>query len=154
MHFELGSVTVRTGLPAVAGVVAGVLAFAWAGAPAAGPAVSEETEQTARVHLLTPRREGRLAGDAVRGEVIYKKYCATCHGESGKGDGPAAAILHPRPRDHTNGAYMSTVPDEQLARIIREGGAALGRSPLMPAAKSLSKEAIDDLIAHIRSIAR
>ena len=154
MRFELGSVTARVGLPAVALVVAGFLAFVWADAPAGEPAVSKEAEETARVHLLPPRREVRLTGDAVRGNVIYMKYCATCHGETGKGDGPAAAILHPKPRDHTNGAYISTAPDEHLAAIIREGGAALGRSPLMPAAKTLSKEEIHDLIAHIRNIAR
>jgi putative copper export protein/mono/diheme cytochrome c family protein len=33
------------------------------------------------------------------GEGIYLRYCQACHGVSGRGDGPAAAALKPRPAD-------------------------------------------------------
>lgn len=32
---------------------------------------------------------------------MFKSYCAPCHGVSGKGDGPAAAALNPKPADLT-----------------------------------------------------
>ena len=35
------------------------------------------------------------------GAVLYHRYCASCHGPTGRGDGPAAAALTPRPPDFT-----------------------------------------------------
>lgn len=34
-----------------------------------------------------------------RGRKIFGAYCATCHGVTGAGDGPAGKVLTPRPRD-------------------------------------------------------
>ncbi len=31
------------------------------------------------------------------GQALYQTNCATCHGDSGHGDGPVAASLNPRP---------------------------------------------------------
>ncbi|MBH0177281.1 MAG: c-type cytochrome [Nitrospira sp.] len=45
-----------------------------------------------------------------RGNVIYKEYCSQCHGATGKGDGPAASGLEPKPAIHTN------IPFEKLFR--------------------------------------
>lgn len=36
-----------------------------------------------------------------RGEVLFKQNCTSCHGESGRGDGPAATSLNPKPRNFT-----------------------------------------------------
>jgi mono/diheme cytochrome c family protein len=38
---------------------------------------------------------------AVEGRDLYMRYCASCHGNSGTGDGPVAAALEPRPADLT-----------------------------------------------------
>lgn len=38
---------------------------------------------------------------ATGGEVLYLRYCASCHGTSGRGDGPVAADLRERPTDLT-----------------------------------------------------
>src|SRR5438477_12657114 len=40
------------------------------------------------------------------GAKVYTERCVLCHGPNGKGDGPAAAGLNPKPRNHTDGAYM------------------------------------------------
>ncbi len=37
-----------------------------------------------------------------RGKEIYAKECVSCHGSSGRGDGPAAPTMNPRPRNFTN----------------------------------------------------
>ncbi len=37
----------------------------------------------------------------VAGKEMFRRYWASCHGESGKGDGPAATALTPRPPDLT-----------------------------------------------------
>jgi mono/diheme cytochrome c family protein len=51
---------------------------------------------------------------------LYKTYCASCHGESGRGDGPVAEHLRPRPADLTQIARKSggTYPADAVARII------------------------------------
>jgi mono/diheme cytochrome c family protein len=37
----------------------------------------------------------------IAGEEMYASYCAACHGDKGKGDGPAAAATATPPRDLT-----------------------------------------------------
>jgi mono/diheme cytochrome c family protein len=42
--------------------------------------------------------ERRLAIRSVEGQDLFEFYCASCHGRTGKGDGPAAvALKHPPP---------------------------------------------------------
>jgi mono/diheme cytochrome c family protein len=37
-----------------------------------------------------------------RGEVLFKQNCTSCHGDAGRGDGPAVATLNPKPRNFTS----------------------------------------------------
>lgn len=66
-----------------------------------------------------------------RGKVIYKQYCAQCHGFTGKGDGPAASGLEPKPAIHANIPFEK-LPIDYLYNVINHGGAAVGKSPNMP----------------------
>jgi mono/diheme cytochrome c family protein len=43
----------------------------------------------------------RGGGTPVAGQVLYARYCAACHGTTGRGDGPVAAVLQPKPTDLT-----------------------------------------------------
>lgn len=60
------------------------------------------------------------------GELLYRRYCAACHGIDGRGDGPAATALCPRPPDLTR--LESNVRDlmRQIdgSRTIRAHGTA------------------------------
>ena len=69
------------------------------------------------------------------------------------GDGPAATAMNPRPADHTDPVRMGGLSDRHLYDIISNGGAAVGRSPLMPSWDAqLSDQDIRDLIAHLRAL--
>lgn len=93
-------------------------------------------------------------GDAKAGKAKYESLCAGCHGKTGKGDGPAAASLNPKPQDHTDGKTMNSLTDKYLADIIKDGGAGVKKSPLMPAwGKTLKDQEISDVVAYIRSLA-
>jgi cytochrome c oxidase cbb3-type subunit 3 len=93
------------------------------------------------------------AADAEQGKKLYGQFCVSCHGQSGKGDGAAAAALNPKPRDHTNREYMSKLSDAELLNVIKNGGASIGKSPLMPPwGASLKDEQIQDIIAYIRTL--
>lgn len=87
------------------------------------------------------------------GEQIYKANCVACHGMTGKGDGPAAGVLKPPPRDHTDRAYMDTMSDEDLKKVIVMGGAIKGR-PLMPSHPQIRGQQLDALTAYVRSLSR
>jgi DMSO reductase family type II enzyme heme b subunit len=96
------------------------------------------------------------AGDAASGKAVYEKKCALCHGAEGKGDGPGAATLDPRPRDFTRGLYKirttaSGQPptDTDLFRIITEG--MPGTS--MPDWKALPEKERWDLVAYLKTFA-
>lgn len=86
-----------------------------------------------------------------KGRGIYKTYCAPCHGESGRGDGPGAGVMKPPPRDHTDRAYMSTLSDEDLAKVIQIGGALKGK-PLMPGNPQIKGAELAALVAYTRSL--
>ncbi len=80
----------RLGLPIV-------LAGCWAGSAAAEP-----------------------ADIAAAGQVIYSHYCASCHGVSGRGNGPVAEELQVPPPDLTrlSERYGLPLPRDQLAETI------------------------------------
>jgi mono/diheme cytochrome c family protein len=94
------------------------------------------------------------AQDKVEGKKYYVTYCSGCHGESGKGDGPAAVSLPVKPTNHTDGTVMNQLPDKFLFEIISKGGSAVGKSPFMPAwGSQLRDKQVQDVIAYVRSLA-
>jgi mono/diheme cytochrome c family protein len=90
-------------------------------------------------------------GDPAKGKEKFNQICASCHGEKGHGDGPAAAALNPKPRNLSDAKYVSAISDEQLFKTIKEGGAAVGKSALMPAWGSVLNDSdIWNVIAYVR----
>jgi mono/diheme cytochrome c family protein len=95
-----------------------------------------------------------LKPDVAAGAALYAANCATCHGAHGDGDGPASAALVPKPAKHHDGNYMNPLSNEHIFKVIKEGGAAAGKSPMMaPWGGMLSDAQIWDLVAFLRSIA-
>ncbi|HSE83331.1 MAG TPA: cytochrome c [Thermodesulfobacteriota bacterium] len=95
--------------------------------------------------------EAAQKGDPAKGKETYNQICASCHGPGGKGDGPAAAALDPKPRDHTDVKYMSSISNDYMFKVISQGGASVGKSQLMPAwGGTLSEQDIWNVIAYIR----
>jgi mono/diheme cytochrome c family protein len=85
-------------------------------------------------------------------EDIFARRCATCHGERGRGDGPAGRGLFPPPRDFTDAAWQASVDDARLRRVIVEGGASVGLSSHMLANADLADSPV--LVGEIVKIVR
>jgi mono/diheme cytochrome c family protein len=110
-------------------------------------------EQSAAAEAAGPRPTVVTAGLLERGAGVYKVNCIACHGPLGKGDGPSAATLDPKPRDHSNRAYMDGLSDEQIAATIVQGGAPRGY-PNMPSNPHIKGEDLVALVAHVRTLSR
>ncbi len=88
------------------------------------------------------------------GKQVFTKQCAPCHGVEGRGDGEAAYLLYPRPRDFRTSRFrlVSTwegVPtDDDLFQTISRGmpGSA------MPAWGYLPEETRWALVAYVKSL--
>ena len=106
--------------------------------------------------LLVVISSASVAGaqNQAEGRKLYANYCASCHGEKGKGDGVAAGSLPVKPKDHTNGAVMNQMTDQSLADVISKGGGATGKSSFMPAwGASVNEKQVRDIVAYIRTLA-
>jgi cytochrome c553 len=116
---------------------------------------------TAYPLLLIPAAAVLLAGlltgpvfgdDDIPVTMTYQVYCARCHGESGKGDGPDGATLSPKPRDFADCSVMGKITDATIVKAIKGGGASVGVSRDMPAwGEALSDKKIDALAAFVRT---
>ncbi|HMC57213.1 MAG TPA: c-type cytochrome [Gemmatimonadaceae bacterium] len=83
--------------------------------------------------------------------ALYAKWCATCHGASGRGDGPNARFLPIAPAVHASAAQMAARSDDMLFDAIAGGGWVMGKSPRMPAfGQTLSSAEIRSLVGYIR----
>ena len=80
---------------------------------------------------------------------LYAKYCNSCHGPAGNGDGPAAKMLKPPPPQFST--VLTGMADADLAKIIKEGGKAAGKSVRMPAfASKLNDDQIHSLVEYVK----
>jgi len=86
------------------------------------------------------------------GRTLFESRCFVCHGRTGQGNGPAAVGLNPPPADFTKPTWQAGISDPDLMRVIKDGGSALGRSPLMPPNGDLNERQIEALIAFVRSL--
>lgn len=120
------------------------------------PKADTETTGTKQIVEVT-KDVGRTVegkGDPEAGKQTYAAMCVSCHGPTGKGDGPAAAALPVKAADLTDGEDVNAESDEFLFTIIKEGGASVGKSALMtPWGGQLTDQQIWNLVSYIRTLA-
>lgn len=126
-------------------VAVSVLAFS-VGSVAVGDDFKAPAE-AAKVENPVPKTKENLA----RARLIYLKRCMSCHGITGKGDGPEAAGLDPAPGDFTNAKEMNAQTDGDLFWKISNGkGKMKPYSELVPANPEQDRW---DLVNFIRTFA-
>ena len=118
---------------------------------------------------LAQTQPGTFGLEDLSGAELYQRFCASCHGESGRGDGPVAGTLVTAVPDLTqiHRRYNNSFPIEALRAIVdgRNLITAHGTRS-MPVwgyefwwdegadseAESAARDLIDKLLAYIRSI--
>jgi len=79
---------------------------------------------------------------------LYAEYCAQCHGDTGKGDGPEAAMYKTKPADFADAHMMSEMPDGELYYKMTEG-----RRPMPGFKKTLTEEQRWMLVSYVKTFA-
>lgn len=96
---------------------------------------------------------GTAVQAADHGEELYQVYCTQCHGVEGHGNGVNAAHMSVQPRDHTDTKEMAARTDEDLYKVIEQGGKSINKSVLMPSwGGNLNDDDINALVAHLREL--
>jgi cytochrome c oxidase cbb3-type subunit III len=91
------------------------------------------------------------AARADDGKANYDKNCVACHGAAGKGDGAAAKMLKPPPQDFATA--LKGKGDADIAKVIKEGGKAVGKSASMPPyGTKLSDDQIKGVVDYIKGL--
>ena len=92
-----------------------------------------------------PSYAPKSAGDAQRGEVVYKTYCESCHGPGGRGGPKGSAI--------TDDSFLALVSDQGLRTIVITGRPELGapdwRGNVL--GKPMSDQEVTDAVAWLAS---
>src|SRR5579884_1077012 len=97
-----------------------------------------------------------LPANAAAGQKLFVQHCATCHGPDGRGNGPAAPSLIPRPRDFTSGIfkYASTATgqpptDADLINVVTNG---LQASAMPSFGDILSSDDIRTVVDYVKTL--
>ena len=92
-----------------------------------------------------PRYAAKTTGDAARGEIVFRTYCASCHGSEGQGGSKASAI--------SNDSFLAMVSDQGLRTIVITGRPDL-RAPDWRGnvrGKPMSDQEVTDVVAWLAS---
>ena len=88
--------------------------------------------------------------DRARGKAVYERHCQSCHGPSGRGDGPAAASLKVPPTNFQR--FQSFLKsDEELLRTIEHG---VVFSPMHSWRGRLTDGEMQDVVVYIRLLSQ
>jgi mono/diheme cytochrome c family protein len=81
------------------------------------------------------------------GKTLYIQECLKCHGDAGKGDGPANAYLEKHPADLTGPGLADQSDGEVFWKIT------VGRSPMPTFETLMTEEQRWDVVNYLRSLA-
>ena len=88
--------------------------------------------------------------ETVSGRSVYMTNCATCHGESGAGEGPAAVGLEPPPADLTDAEWVTGDGTYDAVRNTIENGSP--GTAMIGWKGTLTEAEIDAVTNHVLSM--
>lgn len=101
--------------------------------------------------------ESKLDPDHLKlGAQVYQDRCASCHGVTGDGNGPAAEYLDPKPRDYREGIFKFTSTGRSkprkadLMRTVKYGA----RGTSMPSFRWLDQKELSAVVDYVIVLAQ
>lgn len=94
-----------------------------------------------------------VAPSVPHGRTVYlANGCATCHGASGRGDGPISKTLSPPPRDFRDAAaFRNGIDPASIAQTIAEGIVAGGAMPRFAHLTNMERQSLALYVISLRS---
>lgn len=86
--------------------------------------------------------KGDAGGTPTLVEIAWRQQCATCHGQTGKGDGPQGPMF--KAADLSREEWQAKTKDEDIASVIRDGKGRMPKFDLPP-------DVVSGLVARVRS---
>lgn len=90
------------------------------------------------------------AAEPDAGPRLFAERCSGCHGDDGRGDGPMAPALVPKPRDLRTAAFWRDRTDADLRTAVVKGKPG---TMMPPFAGVLTDAEIDALVRFMRTFA-
>lgn len=92
-----------------------------------------------------PTYAAKSSGNAAEGQIVFRRYCASCHGSEGQGGPKGSAV--------TNDSYLALVSDQGLRTIVITGRPDLGAPNWLEndPGKPMSDQEITDVVAWLAS---
>src|SRR5437773_2205283 len=112
--------------------------------PEYAEALSPEDRWALTTYIATLRAAPGMAGE---GEGWYAAQCASCHGATGRGDGPLAATMSVRPPALADLAVQARFSDDDLVQLILHGRPG---TPMPGFARTLDPGAVRAIVAFLR----
>ncbi len=128
-------------------------------AEAAGETAAAPAEAAPAAEAPAAAPAPAVAANLDAGKKIFTAYCVTCHGVKGKGDGPAAGGLNPKPADFADGKFKYDTNGngkpgdvEDIMAIAHDGAAKHGGSPLMTPWPMIKPDDLRAVAEYIKSL--
>jgi mono/diheme cytochrome c family protein len=83
------------------------------------------------------------------GASAYNRSCASCHGKTGMGDGPAGKQLNPPPSNLVDAEWKHGATDAEIFTVIRSG---VPKTAMRGFASKMTEHEIWDVINYVRSL--
>jgi cbb3-type cytochrome c oxidase subunit III len=114
--------------------------------------VQHPAEGGAHQHAEAAKLKNPVASNAesvAAGQKLYAKNCASCHGESGKGDGKMGAQLKPLPSDLTDAEWKHGSTDGEIFTVLRDG---IRTTPMKSFKSKMTEHELWDVVNYVRSL--
>lgn len=133
-------------------VVAALYGIPGSAMPSFKATLSEQDIWSAVAYIRQFASVKKLVGDSTsisqkNGKKLFQQHCSGCHGNQGKGNGPAAQFFVRAPRNLTNMAWLAAYSDSQLYHILMRG---VEGSPMPAFRDMLSYREAYAVIKHLR----